>query len=273
MASQDLSGCDTTSYPYGKGKLSALKTLQSGNFPQLDDVLGEVTATPEAILEAAKSFVIPLYGLPLGTSPESARYTLFTKNKKSPKVSILPPTSPNLLQHALRAHLQVMLWKAADQLAPPTESADITQFGWEYRDCIPVPVVANCDPAPPQLIDIIKCQCKSHGKKCSGESCGCHKEHISCTPYCNCSGGLDCRNPFTRSEGTKTGNEQNFTMQDIGESVEKGVRGEMEGVEEEVAEDDDAEEDFENAGVEENISEEDADDSLADSDYADNDID
>ena len=34
-----LSGCDTTSYPYGKGKISALNTLLSGDFPGLADVL------------------------------------------------------------------------------------------------------------------------------------------------------------------------------------------------------------------------------------------
>ena len=39
--------------------------------------------------------------------------------KKSPKIQALPPTSSNLLLHVLRAHLQVMLWKAADQQAPP----------------------------------------------------------------------------------------------------------------------------------------------------------
>ena len=32
-----LSGCDTTSYLYGKGKTKALNTLLSGNFPGLAD--------------------------------------------------------------------------------------------------------------------------------------------------------------------------------------------------------------------------------------------
>ena len=41
----------------------------------------------------------------------------------------LPPTSVNLLQHTLQAHLQVMLWKAEDQQAPPAESNYITQIG------------------------------------------------------------------------------------------------------------------------------------------------
>ena len=38
-----------------------------------------------------------------------------------------------------QAHLQTMLWKAADHQGPPNESADITHFGWEIRDDIPIP--------------------------------------------------------------------------------------------------------------------------------------
>ena len=172
-----LSGCDTTSYPYGKGKVSALNTLLAGDFPGLADVLGEVGTAQADIMEAAKPFFIALYRQLPGTSMESARLTLFTK-KKSPKIMTLPPTSPNLLQHVLRAHHQVMLWKAADPQAPPNESADITHFGWNIQDNIPIPAIAQGAPAPPELVDVIRCQCKAQGKKCSTEACGLHAHHI-----------------------------------------------------------------------------------------------
>ena len=94
---------------------------------------------------------------PAETSIESARFTLYTRNKKSPKVKALPPTSPNLFLHVLRAHLQAMLWKAADQQSPD-ESTSLTDFGWKIRDDVPVPAVAERDPAPPQLSDVINCQ-------------------------------------------------------------------------------------------------------------------
>ena len=42
----------------------------------------------------------------------------------------LPLTSANLLQHMLRTHLQIMLWKAADCEGTAGESRDITNFGW-----------------------------------------------------------------------------------------------------------------------------------------------
>ena len=110
-----ISGCDTTSYPYGKGKFSALKTMLDGDFPGLDDVLGEVGATHDDLLKTATPFSLALYGQPAETSIESARFPLYTLNKKSPKVTALPPPSPNLFLHVLRVHLQTMLWKAADQ--------------------------------------------------------------------------------------------------------------------------------------------------------------
>ena len=52
-----------------------------------------------------KPVFIALYGQPLGTSMESAHYTLSNKKKKSPKVKTLPPTSTNLFLYMLRANL------------------------------------------------------------------------------------------------------------------------------------------------------------------------
>ena len=153
--------------------------MLDGDFPGLDDVLGEVGATHDE----QQRFFLALYGQPAETSIESARFTLYTRNKKSPKVKALPPTSPNLFLHVLRAHLQTMLWKAADQKSPPDELTSLTDFGWKIRDDVPVPAVADRDPAPPQLSDVINCQCNAVGKKCSTEACGYHREHLSCTNY------------------------------------------------------------------------------------------
>ena len=55
------------------------------------------------------------------TSIESARFILYTRNKKSNKVNALPTTSPNVFLHVLRAHLQTLLWKEAGQQSPPCE--------------------------------------------------------------------------------------------------------------------------------------------------------
>ncbi len=76
---------------------------------------------------------------------ESALFNLFAK-KNTPKSLALLPTSDNLSYYALRAHLQVMLWKVADQLALPSESTNITDFGWEMHEGIRVPKLSQNDP-------------------------------------------------------------------------------------------------------------------------------
>ena len=53
-----LSGCDETSYPYGKGKISALNTLLSGDFPGLADVLGEVDTPLASLMDGAKPLLV-----------------------------------------------------------------------------------------------------------------------------------------------------------------------------------------------------------------------
>ena len=73
----------------------------------------------------------------------------------------LPPTSANLLQHdMLGAHLQIMLWIAADCEGTVGESRDIAIFGWEFRIEIYKPVIAEGDPALPELLDLIQCRAR-----------------------------------------------------------------------------------------------------------------
>ena len=76
-----------------------------------------------------------------------------------------------------------------------------TLGGLPVQDNIAIPGVAQGAPAPPELLDVIKCQCKAQGKQCSTEACSCHKQHLACTSYCNCSGGYDCCNLHSVGQG------------------------------------------------------------------------
>ncbi len=89
-----LSGCDTTSYPYVKGKISALNSKT-------------------------------LYGQLPGISMESACFTLFTKKKKSQKFMALCTTSTNLLLHVLQTLLQV-IWEIKDGIPIPVTDHSTT---------------------------------------------------------------------------------------------------------------------------------------------------
>ena len=58
---------------------------------------------------------------------ESTCYNIFTEKKRNPSDGFTP-TSANLLQHMLGAHLQIMLWKAVDCEGNAGESRDIANF-------------------------------------------------------------------------------------------------------------------------------------------------
>ena len=194
-----LTGSDTTSYLYGKGKVSALKTLRAGDFPGLSTAIGELDATREQVVETGHAFVCALYGQCRGTTMGEARYRLYTrKSGKLLKLMSLPPTEKNLFFHIMRAHLQTILAKSADQQAPP--ELDITHFGWEIKYGIPVPTISDQPPGPQDLMDVVRCGCKAEGNKCGTESCSCRHGNISCTVYCACACSDACFNPFKKEE-------------------------------------------------------------------------
>ena len=135
-----LCGCHTVSYPYGKGKISALNTLLTGNFPGLAHVIDEVETTHTDLMKATEPFslfsIISLLGhqwnMPVSHSS--------LRRRKPPKKWLY---LKHLLTSYCTSHLQVMPWKEADHEAPPDESADITHLDRS-------PAVAQGAPAPPQ---------------------------------------------------------------------------------------------------------------------------
>ena len=66
---------------------------------------------------------------------------------------ILPKSYAYLHNHVLQAHLQVPLWKVADQQVPHDFDG--------IKICFTVPVITTYDLSHPELIDGIQCQCKA----------------------------------------------------------------------------------------------------------------
>ena len=89
-----------------------------------------------------------------------------------------------------------------DSRYPP--SVDICKYGWsinEIKDTIgntqyvPQPYIAKIDIAPPGLMDVVSCNCKST-EPCSSKQCSYHKIKLPCTYYCYCN-IEHCHTPFT----------------------------------------------------------------------------
>ena len=76
-----------------------------------------------------------------------------------------------------------------------------------------------------ELMEVVQCQCKAQGKMCSTLVCGCRKEYLSCTSYCNCSGEEGYCNPHTKKDKTKDGTEmvveKDFEDTDMDEDIEE----------------------------------------------------
>ena len=65
----------------------------------------------------------------------------------------LPPTDTNLQLHVLRALLQMLLWKAADQRDPPEEARNIAI--WNIEGSAITPAVSTAPVAPQALLDVV----------------------------------------------------------------------------------------------------------------------
>lgn len=178
LGAHAITGCDTVSYPFGKGKASVLKTLKAGDFPGLFDVLGEEGATEENLMAVGQQLFASLYGQPAGPSMTQARYNLYTRKQgKLLRILSLPPTDQNLYLHVRRAHLQMLLWKAPNKQGPPDVS--ISEYGWELEDGIAFPCIHSDPPGPPLLMNMISCHCQVKGKACKEGNCSCHHEKLA----------------------------------------------------------------------------------------------
>ena len=128
------------------------------------------------------------YGQKKTDSLNSAK--MYMSRRKPPPLKKLPPTD-NLQLHVLRAHLQMMLWKAADQRRPPVDARDIRRFGWDVKEGgVVTPSVSNAPVAPQGLLDVVICSCSAERKACSEKPCSCHSAGLSCTEYCYCEGEM-----------------------------------------------------------------------------------
>lgn len=108
--------------------MSALKAMRV--VPgKLLHCIGEGKATDLQIIKATKAFFLALYNQRNFVTLDGARYEIYRKRKRHPALKALPPTERNMCLHGRRAHLKVLLWKAADQPYPPAvERTECTTF-------------------------------------------------------------------------------------------------------------------------------------------------
>ncbi len=105
---------------------------------------------------------------------------------------------------------------------PPDEANDIAKFGWEMKDGVPIPAIAQGNPAPVELIDVVQCSCQALAKACSTHTCSYNKNRLLCTLYCKCK-NLQCNNPHAK-KGEETNNvNETSSKHDMEESENEDI--------------------------------------------------
>ena len=199
LAIHGLSGADTVASLHGIGKGTVLKVAKKGNFTLAS--IGDVNACMEVVLSQATKFMCAVYGKVAEACASMTECRVLMWKQKtgksgasSPKLCSLPPTSEAFLENVRRCHLQVAIWRSALEVSPP--QMDPCKFGWELDQqgvLIPCTVSAGTNLAPPFVLKLIRCNCKT--SSCQTANCSCSR--IGCTIFCLCGGRESCRNPLT----------------------------------------------------------------------------
>ena len=189
-----FSGCDTTSATYSKGKGGWIKAIRKSTpMKNASRIISNKLSSPGEVGAAAVNAFEAIYNGKSGQGLTKLRYVKYMemacKGIISPEK--LPPTEHVAYYHGLRAHYQVMVWMAAgdDCLLNPTD------WGWELKSHVLVPIISNFDIAPATLTKVIRCNCNiSLTNPCSTKICSCKKFGISCVASCGNCHGEDCCN-------------------------------------------------------------------------------
>ncbi|WAR02371.1 hypothetical protein MAR_008929 [Mya arenaria] len=185
-----LTGCDTTSSFYGKGKKKAFKLLMqsSSKYQPLSDMGEDASLTPIQ-KSACVTFVADLYGSSGCSTLNSIRSVKALKSLASKN---LPPTENSFHLHCLRCVIQLWIWRHA--LIGIHHLPSPTQFGYETNpdNGTLQPVMMNQPVAAPELLSDMVCNCSL----CS-DDCSCFRNKQPCTGACGCDGS-------TSNESTDT---------------------------------------------------------------------
>ena len=163
-AAHALTGCDTVSYIYGIGKVSALKVLKSGMTLNL---LGQHDADMDDVVSEATSFIAACYGSRTKGDLSEIRYTIWaskmanTKITSAPKLKFHPPTNESFVEHVRRAHHKTAICKGS--LSPDPPQIDPVQYGWSRGEdnstLSHIMLPDNVSPVPVDVLRMIKCGC------------------------------------------------------------------------------------------------------------------
>ena len=187
-------GCDTTSKLYGIGKGASLKVYKNDpvfrKCAAVFDIDPEMLSQEE-IIAAGEMAIMCLHNF----KQHSVGINVLRKMTFLDKVAngticvnpqSLPPTHSACKYHSLRVYFQILEWKSK------SESVNVEEYGWMLRKGVLEPVKTDQDPAPKNILTMIRCGCKSG---CKTSQCTCRKLGLECSLVCK-----NCRGSCTNSQ-------------------------------------------------------------------------
>ncbi len=180
-----LSGCDTTSRPYGIGKVTILTKYTS--LRKSTSVFMSPCSSKEDIEKAGEEAMPVIYGCTTSPTLCCARVSKFQLKVATSAGYVtpekLPPTTDAAALHSHRTYHQVQVWRG-NNMAPDG-------WGWRVSSAGRLPIRMTQPAAPERLLKIIRCNCSG---KCDKKTCTCRKNGLQCTPACGQCKGITCIN-------------------------------------------------------------------------------
>ena len=190
LVAHAMSGCDTTSALFRRGKTHAFKAINNEDLSYLEAFKCR-DSSHDLIASAGEKFLLQVYNAPSTSETlNDLRYANYKKqvNKKGLtaatglELKALPPMSDSAKYHSYRAYNQVQKWLGNDIISP-------TDWGWARSEHL-IPVIKDQAAAPDKILKLISCGCK---QGCS-RNCECRKAEVFCTILCSGCNGRDCEN-------------------------------------------------------------------------------
>ena len=168
-----ISGCDTTSRPYGIDKPAALKKYaHSAHFREQAKVFN-LHSSLDDVVEGGEKALVSLFGGKPGEKLDAMRYQRYCEKLATKSTQIqhqdLPPTSAAAKYHSQRVYLQIKQCKGED------EGMSVADWGWIVNVDQVVPVMTDLSAAPESLVRMIRCNCSLD---CASARCTCRKHDL-----------------------------------------------------------------------------------------------
>ena len=161
-------------------------THTNKDFMEQAKIFGKQSSTKTDIISAGEKAIVFVYKGKSDDELDFLRLKRFQQKVSSSrtcvKPGVLPPTSAAARYHSMRVYLQVQQWMG-NQMQP-------VEWGWCEKGGQYIPVLTDKAAAPPNLLKIVRCNCKTGY---SNRHCTCKANGLESTNGCGVCRGI-CKN-------------------------------------------------------------------------------